>query len=259
MASLKFNEGEYHVALEMFQGVLKSDPGCPANVRLGIALCLHNLKEPEAAIKALERVLELEPNNPEAMAAMAVLSMNNGDIEGGMKAMAKASTINPRQAAVINHVANHLFHKGQYDTVITLAQKALKSTESPSLLAEANFQLARAYQAKEEYDLAHTHYAEAVNLDRQLVLAQYGLGQMYIHKRLNDKAIDCFEFVLSKDKDCFEAVRILASLYAKVGRMDDAHSLLKRVTAHNPRDPDPWMELGEIATEKKEDNTAKVH
>ena len=41
-----------------------------------------------------------------------------------------------------------------------------------------------------------------------------------------------------------------------MGRITDAQSNLKRVTGHNPRDPDAWFELGEIATENGEDEEA---
>ena len=102
-------------ALQTFQSVLKADPGCPANVRLGIALCLHQLKEPESARAALDRVLELEPDNVEAIAAIAVLKMNQGDVESGMQDMARAIQLHPRHTVILNHIANHLFFKRQYD------------------------------------------------------------------------------------------------------------------------------------------------
>jgi len=255
-AALQYNSGKYHEALQVFQNVIKADPGCPANVRLGIALCLHHLKEPASALKAFERVIELEPENVEAIAALAVLQLNSNKVEKGMQSMARAMKLAPRNATIINHVANHLFYQGKYDQVVTLAEKALEFSDATLLQAESQFQLARAYQAKEDYPKAHQHYAKSTELNPDGILAQYGLGQMHIYKKEPEMAMTCFERVLAKDRDCWEAMRLLGALYARDGRREEAHKHLKRVTTHNPRDSDAWTELAEIYATKDEDSAA---
>ena len=142
-----------------------------------------------------------------------MLKLNADDVEGGMNTIARAMRIAPRHAAIINHVANHMFYQGKYDQVIQLAEKALATTEAKQLQAESHFQLGRAYQAKEEYNKAHQHYTQSTTLDPDGILAQYGLGQMQIFKSEPGMAAKCFEIVLSKDADCWEALPLPPAKY----------------------------------------------
>lgn len=252
-ATLKYNKGDHHGALQSFQDVLKSDPGCPANVRLGIALCLYQLKEMNSARHAFQRVLELDPASAEAMAALAVLDINAGNVEEGMQWMARGFSQNPRQSAILNHLANFFFMRGEYPQARDLATKSLNCTKAPKLLAEAHYQLARAYHVDELYNEAFQHYSLACKNDSDYVLPTFGLGQMYIYKQQFDsaekcfeKAEECFEKVLEKDSNCWEAMRLLGTLYARNGRHGEAMSYLKKVTTSAPRDVEARIELAEL-------------
>lgn len=59
------------------------------------------------------------------------------------------------------------------------------------------------------------------------MLAQYGLGQMQIHKGKNDKAIGCFERVLEAEPDNYGAMKILASLYSRTDSQTQQEKALK--------------------------------
>ena len=64
------------------------------------------------------------------------------------------------------------------------------------------------------------------------MLAQYGLGQMQIHKGKNDKAISCFERVLEVEPDNYGAMKILASLYSRTNsqtQQEKAQKLFRKV------------------------------
>ena len=82
------------------------------------------------------------------------------------------------------------------------------------------------------YDQAFKEYYAATTLSPKFVLAQYGLGQMHIHKGRNDKAISCFERVLEIQPGNYGAMKILASLYSRTDsqtQQEKAQKLFRKV------------------------------
>eukprot|EP00126_Sphaerothecum_destruens_P009373 Sdes_comp20491_c0_seq1m14918 len=60
-ACINFHKQNYSSSLNLYKKALRLKPDCPANVRLGIGLCLFHLGHIEKARFAFERVLQLEP------------------------------------------------------------------------------------------------------------------------------------------------------------------------------------------------------
>ncbi|KAI9083821.1 hypothetical protein K1719_034079 [Acacia pycnantha] len=54
-------------------------PNCPAAVRLGIGLCRYKLGQFEKARQAFERVLQLDPENVEALVALAIMDLRTNE------------------------------------------------------------------------------------------------------------------------------------------------------------------------------------
>ncbi|GJP49351.1 hypothetical protein CLOM_g8574 [Closterium sp. NIES-68] len=93
-ACVLFQKGKFQDALNLYKKVLQMHPGCPASVRLGIGLCHLRLfsssaaRQPAAARRefhqakarqALERVLQLEPGNADALVGLGLLDVNSDD------------------------------------------------------------------------------------------------------------------------------------------------------------------------------------
>ena len=56
-------------------------PGCPAEVRLGLAACYFRLGQLERAKRAYERVVQLSPSCAEALFGLAVLRFSSSQGE----------------------------------------------------------------------------------------------------------------------------------------------------------------------------------
>lgn len=61
-----------------YKGALRKHPGCPPQVRLGIAFCHFHLGRPKLAEAAFNRTLTLDPFCSSAYIGLAVLSLNSG-------------------------------------------------------------------------------------------------------------------------------------------------------------------------------------
>ena len=111
-------------ALAFYKKALRTNPRCPASVRLGMGHCFLKLGNVDKARLAFERALELDSDCVGAMVGIAVLQLNNQgseSIRDGVQKLSRAYTIDSTNPMVLNHLANHFFFKKDYHKVSTIA------------------------------------------------------------------------------------------------------------------------------------------
>ncbi|KAF7703374.1 RNA polymerase-associated protein CTR9 homolog [Silurus meridionalis] len=252
-ACISFNKKDYRGALAYYKKALRTNPGCPAEVRLGMGHCFVKLNKLEKARLAFSRALELNPKCVGALVGLAVLELNNKEadsIKNGVQLLSRAYTIDPSNPMVLNHLANHFFFKKDYSKVQHLALHAFHNTEVEAMQAESCYQLARSFHVQEDYDQAFQYYYQATQFaSSTFVLPFFGLGQMYVYRRDKENAAQCFEKVLKAYPNNYETMKILGSLYATSDdqeKRDVAKGHLKKVTEQYPDDVEAWIELAQI-------------
>ncbi|XP_036312946.2 RNA polymerase-associated protein CTR9 homolog [Pipistrellus kuhlii] len=252
-ACISFNREDYRGALAYYKKALLTNPGCPAEVRLGMGHCLVKLNQLEKARLAFSRALQLNPKCVGALVGLAVLELNKKEadsIRNGVQLLSRAYAIDPSNPMVLNHLANHFFFKRDYSKVQHLALHAFQYTEVEAMQAESCYQLARSFHAQEDYDQAFGYYCQATQFaSSSFVLPFFGLGQMYIYRGDKENACHCFEKVWKAYPNNYETLKILGSLYAASEdeeKRDMAKSHLKKVTEQCPDDVEAWIDLAQI-------------
>lgn len=252
-ACIAFNKKDYRGALAFYKKALRTNPQCPADVRLGMGHCFLKLGSVDKARISFERALELDTQCVGALVGLAVLELNNKhpeSIRSGVQMLSRAYTIDPTNAMVLNHLANHFFFKKDYVKVQQLATYALYNTENDAMRAESCYQLARAFHVQGDYEKAFQYYYQATQFaPASFVLPNYGLGQMYIYRGDSENAAQCFEKVLKLQPGNYETMKILGSLYAtssSESKREIAKEHLKKVTEQFPDDIEAWIELAQI-------------
>uniref|UniRef100_A0A8D0DPK0 RNA polymerase-associated protein CTR9 homolog n=1 Tax=Salvator merianae TaxID=96440 RepID=A0A8D0DPK0_SALMN len=252
-ACISFNKKDYRGALAYYKKALRTNPGCPAEVRLGMGHCFVKLNKLEKARLAFSRALDLNSKCVGALVGLAVLELNNKEadsIKNGVQLLSRAYTIDPSNPMVLNHLANHFFFKKDYGKVQHLALHAFHNTEVEAMQAESCYQLARSFHVQEDYDQAFQYYYQATQFaSSSFVLPFFGLGQMYIYRGDKENASQCFEKVLKAYPNNYETMKILGSLYAASedqDKRDIAKGHLKKVTEQYPDDVEAWIELAQI-------------
>uniref|UniRef100_A0A4W3H0L9 RNA polymerase-associated protein CTR9 homolog n=1 Tax=Callorhinchus milii TaxID=7868 RepID=A0A4W3H0L9_CALMI len=252
-ACISFNKKDYRGALAYYKKALRTNPGCPAEVRLGMGHCFVKLNKLEKARLAFGRALELNPKCVGALVGLSVLELNNKEadsIKNGVQLLSRAYTIDPSNPMVLNHLANHFFFKKDYSKVQHLALHAFHNTEVEAMQAESCYQLARSFHVQGDYDQAFQYYYQATQFaSTTFVLPFFGLGQMYIYRGDKENAAQCFEKVLKAYPNNYETMKILGSLYAtseEQEKREVAKGHLKKVTEQYPDDVEAWIELAQI-------------
>ncbi|XP_044259150.1 RNA polymerase-associated protein CTR9 homolog [Tribolium madens] len=252
-ACIAYNKKDFRGALAFYKKALRTNPNCPAAVRLGMGHCFMKLNNQEKARLAFERALQLDPQCVGALVGLAILKLNlqqPDSIRSGVQMLSKAYTIDSSNPMVLNHLANHFFFKKDYSKVQHLALHAFHNTENEAMRAESCYQLARAFHVQGDYDQAFQYYYQATQFaPTAFVLPHFGLGQMYIYRGDAENAAQCFEKVLKAQPGNYETMKILGSLYANSSsqsKRDIAKNHLKKVTEQFPDDIEAWIELAQI-------------
>ncbi|XP_070037333.1 protein CTR9 homolog isoform X2 [Nicotiana tomentosiformis] len=251
-ACVQFSRGRYSDSLELYKRALQVYPKCPAAVRLGIGLCRYKLGQVEKAKQAFRRVLEANPENVEALVALAILDLQNNDASGirrGMEKMQRAFETYPYCAMALNYLANHFFFTGQHFLVEQLTETALAVTTHGPTKSHSYYNLARSYHSKGDYEKAGMYYMASVkesNKPHEFVLPYYGLGQVQL--KLGDlrSSQANFEKVLEVYPESYETVKALAHIYVQLGQTEKAQEYLKKATKIDPRDPQAFLDIGEL-------------
>ncbi|KAF7152246.1 hypothetical protein RHSIM_Rhsim01G0044500 [Rhododendron simsii] len=248
-ACVQFNRGRYSDSLELYKRALQVYPQCPGAVRLGIGLCRYKLGQFEKAKQAFHRI---DPENVEALVALGILDLHTneaGDIRRGMENMQRAFEIYPYCAMSLNYLANHFFFTGQHFLVEQLTETALAITNHGPTKSHSYYNLARSYHSKGDYEKAGLYYMASVkesNKPQEFVLPYYGLGQVQLKLGDFKSSLGNFEKVLEVYPDNCETLKALGHIYIQLGQTEKAHEFLKKATKIDPRDPQAFLDLGEL-------------
>ncbi|KAI4335229.1 hypothetical protein L6164_013895 [Bauhinia variegata] len=251
-ACVEFNRGRFSDSLELYKRALQVYPGCPAAVRLGIGLCRYKLGQFEKARQAFERVLQLDPENVEALVSLAIMDLRTNEAAGirkGMLEMQRAFEIYPYCAMALNYLANHFFFTGQHFLVEQLTETALAVTNHGPTKAHSYYNLARSYHSKGDYDKAGVYYmasVKEVNKPHEFVFPYFGLGQVQLKLGDLKSALSNFEKVLEVYPDNCETLKVLGHIYVQLGQIDKGMEFMRKATKIDPRDAQAFLELGEL-------------
>ncbi|KAL5703019.1 Protein CTR9 [Ranunculus cassubicifolius] len=251
-ACVQFNRGRYLESLDLYKRALIAYPNCPASVRLGIGVCRYKLGQFEKARQAFQRVLQLDPENIEALVALGVMDLQTKEADGirnGMEKMQKAFEIYPYCAMALNYLANHFFFTGQHFLVEQLSEAALAASNDGRLKSHSYYNLARSYHSKGDYEKAGRFYMASVNESSKphdFVLPYYGLGQVKL--KLGDfrGSLLNFEKVLEVYPENCESLKVVGHIHVQLGQTEKALEVLRKASRIDARDAQVFLELGQL-------------
>jgi len=237
---ISFANKDYKNALACYQRILKYAPNFKPNIRIQIGLCFYALGNTQMARKAFDRVLQMEPDNVDALIYLSILDLNQAkevkdetfleNISKGREKLKKAYKLNYRNPVVALQLADYCFNKNEYEKVKLLANLAYSNTNVPALQARAYYNIGRVHQVNKNYDGAYKAFQQAVRLDQTNILAQFGMGQMFLYKNEISQACECFEKVLAHDSNNYDVLKTLGCLYSKISNYQKAMDCYDKIS-----------------------------
>jgi tetratricopeptide (TPR) repeat protein len=193
------------------------------------------------AIKELERVLRIDPENPAAYDILGMAHAKMGEYEKAIQSFRKVIALEPSSALPHYNLGLVYYRTGQIDEAISEYEKALEinltegeSPESPSR-AKIHINLANLYLRKGQADEAISQCKSALAADPDYPETYANLGSAYMMLGKVDEAISEYNKALHLSPSYAEAYFRLGNAYMMKGSVDEAISEYMKALVLNPR------------------------
>ncbi|KIK69347.1 hypothetical protein GYMLUDRAFT_214453 [Collybiopsis luxurians FD-317 M1] len=218
----------YPQALQTFQQVLRYNPHCNPDPRIGIGLCFWAMNNKAKAKAAWERSLEVNPSEWAAQLLLGLESVNASKdshlteaertelMLNGTKMIEKAFKANQKNASAANALCEIFIQKGTFKRALKLAERTMQFADTLTVLTEGYVRAGRVSHAEGNIIAATRYYNLATEGQPKHVLAAIGLAQMQMQNDELGGAINTLDSLLQapNPQKSLEASVMLASLRA---------------------------------------------
>ena len=130
LAAFYEEEKEYNKAIETLNLALKNGIN-PSEIYFRLAVVYDKKKEPEESRRYISKVLELEPNNPDALNFLGYMYVSQGkDLVEAERLIQSALALKPEAGYIIDSLGWVYYKKSLYDQAIIYLERAHKEDAS---------------------------------------------------------------------------------------------------------------------------------
>ncbi|KAG7093919.1 hypothetical protein E1B28_007555 [Marasmius oreades] len=227
-ARILYARRNYPQALQTFQLILRYNPNCQPDPRIGIGLCFWAMDNHARAKVAWQRSLEVNPSEWAAQLLLGLESINaskevsHSDSQRtqayvtGTKLVESAFKLNQKNASAANALCELFIQKGNHKRAMKLAERTIQFADTLTVLTEGHIRSARICHAEGNTALAMKQYTLATENQPKHPIAAIGLAQMRMKNDEMAGAIHTLDTLLQppNPQKCNEATVMLASLRA---------------------------------------------
>jgi tetratricopeptide (TPR) repeat protein len=233
-------------ALEAYEKVVQEDPQALEAYR-DIAELHLRLGQPEAALRAAERVKDLAPTDPTSFVFLGNVLVAQGDLAKAAEAYENALKLDPRNLRALENLGNY-YAILDPDKALSYYQRLVDIDPRD---ADIYFQMALVHQKKGNSAQALALYQKSVQLDPQQLASHLAMADLYDDQKSTAAAIAEYEFAAKRQPANPLIFLRLGNLYYRNQMWDDAQQAFKAVEALSPQDATVHYWLARVTEEKK--------
>ncbi|KAG6813289.1 hypothetical protein H0H92_012444 [Tricholoma furcatifolium] len=227
-ARILYARRNFRDALKIFQDVLRFNPRCLPDPRIGIGLCYWALDQKPKAVAAWQRSVEVNPSEWPAQLLLGLEALNSSKNDNvteaerassflhGTKLVQMAFKTNQRSAAAANALCEVFLRKGELNRALKLAERTIQFADTLTVLTEGYLRAGRVSHAEGSFNHATKYYSAAVEGQPKHVVGAIGLAQMQMQNDEMAAAIHTLDSLMQPPnaQRSTEASVMLASLRA---------------------------------------------
>ena len=196
-----------------------------------LAIEHHQAGRLEEAERICKRILELQPNNADAMHMLGVIAFQIGGSKVAIQLIGKAILTGPVKESYFINLGEALRAEGKWQEAIDCYRRLLAVNPG---YAVAHFTLGNVLGEVGEHEEAIDCYRRAIAIDADYSEAENNLGvACQALGRLNE-ALDSYRRVIAINAGHAEAHNNLGNVLADLGRLDEAAAGYRRAIEANP-------------------------
>jgi tetratricopeptide (TPR) repeat protein len=225
-ASCRFLLAQPDIA-HLSQTVKENPTNEQARVELAAALADSNRRD--EAITQFEEALRLKPNDPDAHSGLGIVLLETGDVAGATQHLDRALQLyrHTPDAAYTMYVRARIYSR-QNDTKKAAALLTSAVTLRPDL-AEAWSDLGLARKALLDDKGALQAFRRAAELNPSDAVAQYRLGDEYLHQNQPRLAAECLEKAYRLNPQDQSTLNALQMALRREGKVQEANQIKQKL------------------------------
>jgi tetratricopeptide (TPR) repeat protein len=228
-----------------------------AGVHLNLGIAYFRQERYDKAQAALERARKLEPGNGQALHLLGLSYVALKRYREAILPLQQALELTPDDISVKYNLASAYANQGELEKSEGILADLIRNHSDS---AAVHLLLGDAYVGRSDefvhINKAIEEYKRAIELDPQLPVAHFKLGQAYLKLSRLDEAGAYFRLELERAPTDQQAMVFLAGVYLAQQKPDDAIGLLDKLLKLNPRHPDALYNLGRAYLQKEEPSKA---
>lgn len=213
ISEIQTRNENYSEALELLyksKPILKSQKNIYSN---NLAFCHNKLKNYDAAIIELKKLIKDDPDNSISYYALGLVYENKNDNINAEINYKKALQINPNDVSTLINYAK-VIAKLDSRNYNKSKELLLKAIESDSSFSDSWFYLGLIENEFKNYNSAKTYFLRSLKLDSNNVNIKYQIA-LILYQNLNEteNSINYINQILASDSNNTNALYLLASIY----------------------------------------------
>lgn len=200
-----------------------------------LAISHHREGHLDEAEEIYKLILQVQPEEPDAMAMYGTLLSQKGFHDDGLNLIGRAIRIRPGQA---DYHANHglvLFNAGQVDAAVKAYHTALEIAPN---VANVHYNLGNALQSRGEFHEAIEEYLKALTLKPVDANTYCNMGSALLKQEKIAEAIAAFEKSIRIRPDYAEAMSNLGTALLRDKKLDEAIGWFEKAAGLRPDIPE---------------------
>jgi predicted TPR repeat methyltransferase len=210
---------------------LTTDRAVTLEEAIAIAIRLQQSEQWVAAEDIYRQVLELKPDNPDALHYSGVLAHQRGRSDQAVALIEKSLQLEPDRADWYSNLGIVLQERLRLDDAIVAYRRAIELSPDH---ANAHNNLGVLLRAQEKPAEAEASYREAIRIDPEHIDAYTNLGILLNGQKRTYEAVLCFCKVITLRPKHPEARRLLALAHVALGEVDKAIELFEQWLKEEP-------------------------
>ena len=194
-----------------------------------------------AELLLARQMLGNSPNSAQSYLRLGRALRALDDMDAASKAFDRALEMNPKFAEALFEKGLIIADGGDWAKAADFLRRALEASQD---YVPAHLALGEMLLRMGDFDNSASELKTVVRLDPKSAGAYQGLGLIYLQEGDLDAAADCFHHALAIRPRYFDAETGLARTLSHQHRWLDAVKLLKRVVAENPDSAEETVSLG---------------
>jgi protein O-GlcNAc transferase len=211
--------------------------------KIGLALQQHQAGRLEQAEALYREVLELDPQNVDALHFLGVIAYQQGRHGQAEELISRSLLRNSANAPAYSNLGNALEAQGKHQEAIDCYRRALALAPD---YVDALVNLGATYRAQGELDQAVSCYRRALELKPDVATLHFTLGNVLVEQGRQEIAANCYQRALELRPDFAEAQSNLGTALRDRGRLGEAIACYEKALVLQPGFADGHYNLGNV-------------